>query len=107
VVERQAPARHRFRAAGWTAPRRLGSAARMRMRQLLAAVCCLAWVACAAPPRPAEATPAAAVVQPPVPAPAELLRAALDDEALYTLAGGLKPVSLNFQSLTRVSPCIC
>lgn len=70
----------------------------MRTRQLLAAVCCLLWVACAAPPRPAEATPAAAVVQPPVPAPAELLRAALDDEALYTLAGGLKPVSIGFWS---------
>lgn len=67
----------------------------MPCRRLFAAMLCLLWVACAAP-SPAVERPAE--VARPVPAPAELLRAALDDEALYTLAGGLKPVSIGFWS---------
>lgn len=71
----------------------------MRIRALLLVGWCLFVVACAGPQR-AEAVAPAAVAAPPrrVPAPAELLRAALDDEALYTLAGGLKPVSIGFWS---------
>lgn len=60
------------------------------MRRLALAVLPLLLAACAAPPsRPVAA---------PTPATAALLAKALDGEALFTIAGGLKPVSEGFFS---------